>query len=126
MYCTDYPDKYNFFELGYCGHPKYPHSNIFIDQASDLIFSHFKEADHPFINDALWNKKIQLVSLYYFYKPKTNVSSAKNTNDDEQAYTFFPLYGGEYTGFNRHMISVVVFSYSKILESMLVDYAASE
>ena len=23
--CTDYPYKYNFSELGYCGHPKYPH-----------------------------------------------------------------------------------------------------
>ena len=30
MDCTDYPDKYNCFELGYCGHPKHPHSNIFL------------------------------------------------------------------------------------------------
>ena len=22
---TDYHDKYNFIELGYCSHPKYPH-----------------------------------------------------------------------------------------------------
>ena len=21
-----YPDKFNFFELGYCGHPQYPYS----------------------------------------------------------------------------------------------------
>ena len=40
---TDYLDKYNFFELVYCGHPQYAYSNIFIDQASDLILSHFKE-----------------------------------------------------------------------------------
>ena len=44
-------------------------------------------------------------------------------NDDEQACKFCPLYGGESTGFHRHMISVVVFSYSETLESMLVDYA---
>ena len=35
-------------------------------------------------------------------------------------------YGGESTGFHRHMISGVVFSYSETLESMLVDYAATE
>ena len=67
-----------------------------------------------------------MVSLYYIYKPKTNASRTKNTNDDEQAYNFYTLYGGESTGFHRHMISVVVFSYSETLESMLVDYAATE
>ena len=50
----------------------------------------------------------------------------KNTNDDEQAYKFCRLYGGEFTGFHRHMISVVVFSYSETLESMLVYYATKE
>ena len=64
MDCTDYPDKYNFFELGYCGQPEYPHSKMFLNQASDLILSHFKEEDHYLIKDALSNKKIQLVSLY--------------------------------------------------------------
>ena len=39
---------------------------------------------------------------------------------------FCPLYGGESTGFHHHMISVVVFSYSETLESMLVDYAVTE
>ena len=47
-------------------------------------------------------------------------------NDDEKAYKFCPLYEGESTGFHRHMISVVVFSYSETLESMLVDYASKE
>ena len=28
MYCTDYPINYNFFEIGYCGHPTYPYTNI--------------------------------------------------------------------------------------------------
>ena len=32
-----YPDDYNFFELGYCGHTEFPYSKIFLDQASDLI-----------------------------------------------------------------------------------------
>ena len=125
MDCTDYPDKYNLFELGYCGHPKYPQSKIFLNQASDLILSQFKEEDHYFIKDAFSNKKIQLVSLYYVYKPNTNASRTKNKNDDEQAYKFGPLYGGESIGFNRHMISVVVFSYSETLESMLVYYAVT-
>ena len=47
-------------------------------------------------------------------------------NDDEQAYKFCPLYGGESTGFHCHMISVVVLFYSETLESMLVDYASTE
>ena len=50
---TDYPDKYNFFELGYFGHPQYPYSKIFLYQASDLILSHFKEKYNTFISDAL-------------------------------------------------------------------------
>ena len=61
---TDYPDKYNFFELGYCGHPKYPHTKIFLDQASNLIILHFKEEDHFFIKDTLRNNKIKWVLLY--------------------------------------------------------------
>ena len=115
----------HFFELGYCGHPQYPYSEIFLNKASDLILSHFKEEDHSFISDALRNEKIRLVLLYYVYKPKTNTSRKKNTNDDEKACKFHPLYGGESTGFHRHMISVVVFSYSETLESMLVEYAAT-
>ena len=47
-------------------------------------------------------------------------------NDYEQTYKICPFYRGESTGFYRHMISVVVFSYSETLESMLVDYAATE
>ena len=65
MDSAGYPDKYSFFELGYCGHPQYPYSKIFLDQASDLILSHFQEEDRPFISEALRNEKIQLVSLYY-------------------------------------------------------------
>ena len=37
-----------------------------------------------------------------------------------------PKYGGEFTGLYRHMISVVVFSYSETLRSMLIEYAATE
>ena len=74
---TDYPDKYNFSELGYCGHPKYPHTNIFLNQASDLILSYSTEEDHSFIDDALRNDNIQLVFLYYVYKPKSDTSRKK-------------------------------------------------
>ena len=62
--------------------------------------------------------------LFYIYKPKTNTSRTNITNDDEQAYNVFPLYGGESTDFHCHMIPVVVFNYSETLESILVDYAA--
>ena len=64
--------------------------------------------------------------LYYVYKPKTDKSRTKNTNENVNAYKYGPLYGGESTGFHRHMISVVVFSYSETLKSMLVEYAATE
>ena len=46
-------------------------------------------------------------------------------NEDENAYKYGPLYGGESTGFHRHMISVVVFSYSETLGIMLVEYEAT-
>ena len=61
MNSTGYLDKYNVFELGYCGHPHYPYSKIFLNQAIELILSHFKEEDHFLITDALRNEKIQLV-----------------------------------------------------------------
>ena len=37
-----------------------------------------------------------------------------------------PKYGGESTGLYRHMISVVLFSYSETLKSMLIEYSATE
>ena len=125
MDSTGYPDHHNFFELGYCGYTQYPHSNIFLDQASDLILSYFQDEDHPFISEALRDENIQLVLLYYVYKPKTDTSRTKNTNEDENAFKNGPLYGGESTGFHRHMISVVVFYYSETLGRMLVEYAAT-
>ena len=47
-------------------------------------------------------------------------------NEDENAYKYGLLYPGESTGFHHHIISVVVFSYSETLGSMLVEYAATE
>ena len=64
-----------------------------------------------------------MFSLYFVYKHNTNAYRTKKTKNDEQAYKFCPLYRGESTSFHLHMISVVVFSYSETLESMLVDYA---
>ena len=64
MDSAGYPDEYICFELGYCGHPQYPYSNIFIDQVSDLILLHFKEEHHSFISEALRDESIQLVLLY--------------------------------------------------------------
>ena len=37
MDSTGYPDDQKLFELGYCDHTQYPHSKVFIDQASALI-----------------------------------------------------------------------------------------
>ena len=65
MDSTGYPDYYNFFELGYCGPTQFPYSNIFLDQKSDLILSHFQEEDHPLIREALRDENIHLVALYY-------------------------------------------------------------
>ena len=45
---------------------------------------------------------------------------------DENAYKLGPKYWGESTGLHQHMISVVVFSYSETLKSMLIEYAATE
>ena len=77
MDSTGYPDDYNFFGLGYYGHTQFPYSNIFLDQASDLLLSHFQEEDHPFIRKALGDENIHLVALYYFYKPKTDTPRTK-------------------------------------------------
>ena len=46
--------------------------------------------------------------------------------DDENAYKLGPKYGSESTGLHRHMISVVVFSYSETLKIMLIEYAGTE
>ena len=42
---------------------------------------------------------------------------------DQKAYEFAPTYGDGSTAFHRHMISVVVFSYTNKLQIMFVDYA---
>ena len=126
MDSTGYPDDHKFFELGYCGHTQYPHSNIFLGQARALILSQFQEEDHPFIRKALQVEHIHVVSLYYVYKPKTDTPRTKNTKDDENAYKLGPKYGGESSGLHRHMISVVVFYYSETLKIMLIEYKATE
>ena len=100
MDSTGYSNHHNFFELVYCGHTQYPHSKIFLDQASALILLQFQEEDHPFIRKALGDNNIHLVALYYVYKPKTDTPRTKNTDDDEKAYKFGPKYGGEFTGFH--------------------------
>ena len=41
MNITNYSVKYNFFEIGYCGHPNYIYTNIQLEQARDLISLHF-------------------------------------------------------------------------------------
>ena len=69
MNSAGYPDKYNFFELGYCAHPQFPYSKIFIDQASDLILSHFQDEDRPFITEGehnFLNSKLDRLSLQQF------------------------------------------------------------
>ena len=126
MDSTGYPDHHNFFELWYCVHTQYPHSKIFLDQASALIILQFQEEEHPLIRKALQDEDIHVVSLYYVYKPKTDTPVTKTTEDDVNAYKLGPKYGGESTGLHWHMISVVVFSYSETLKTMLIEYEAIE
>ena len=95
-------------------------------QARALILSQFQEEDHPFIRKDLQDEHINVVSLYYVYKPKTDTPRTKNMKDDENAYKLGPKYGGEFSGLHRHMISVVVFYYSETLKSMLIEYVATE
>ena len=77
MDSTGNPDDHNFFESGYFGHTQFPHSKLFLDQASALILSQFQEEDHPFIRKALQDKHIYVVLLYYVYKPKTDTPRTK-------------------------------------------------
>ena len=62
----------------------------------------------------------------FFNIPKKNASITDLTNDYQKAYAFAPTYGDGSTALHCHMISVVVFSYSNTLQSMLVDYAVTE
>ena len=39
---ADLPDDYNYFEIGYCGHPNFPYAHIQLDQATKLILSHLQ------------------------------------------------------------------------------------
>ena len=43
---TYYPVDYDFFEIGYCGYPNFPYTNIQLEQANYLILSHFQIEDH--------------------------------------------------------------------------------
>ena len=38
---TDYPVDYKNFEIGYCGHHIFPYAHIQLEQATNLIPSHF-------------------------------------------------------------------------------------
>ena len=67
-----------------------------------------------------------MVCLYFVHRPKKNASRMDITNDDQTYFSFAPTYGDGSTVFNRHMISVIVFSNSDTLKSMLVDYAVIE
>ena len=112
-------------EIGYCGHPAFPYAHIQLEQATKLIPSKFQEEEYPFIYDTLNNKKTQLVCLYFFTYLK-NPSITNLTNDDQKYYAFAPTYGDGSTYVQRRMKSVVVFSCSNTLQSMLVDCAVTE
>ena len=82
----DISDYYNFFEIGYYGHPNLPYAHIQLDQATKLILQHFQEEDHTYIYDNLGNKNKKLVCLYLIYSPKKNASRTDITDDDQEAY----------------------------------------
>ena len=106
---TGFPDDFNFSENGSWGHPAFPYAHIQLDQATELILSHFWEEENSFIYDTLNNKNTQLVCIYFVYRPKKNASRTDLTNDDQKSNAFAPTYRDGSTAFHRHMISVVVF-----------------
>ena len=67
-----------------------------------------------------------MASLYFIYRPKKNASRSDKTNDIQITYEFAPTYGDKSTAFHYHMIPVVVFFYSNLLQSMFVDYAVTD
>ena len=126
MESIDLPDDYNFFEIGYCGHPTLPYALIKLGKAPKLIISHSQDKYHPLIYDTFKNKKTQLVSSYFVYRPKKNASRTDPTNDYQKSYTFASTYRDGSTAFQCHMIYVVVFSYQYKLQIILVYYAVTE
>ena len=80
----------------------------------------------PAIN--LWypRQKKDTIGLLFFYRPNENASRTDLTNEDQKAHAFAPTYGDGFTAFCSHMISVVVFSYSNTLQSMLVNYVVTD
>ena len=74
MDCTDYPVDYNLFEIGYFDHPNSPYANIQFKQVNNSILLHLGGDEHPFIHETIKNKKIQLVSLYFVYRPNKKAS----------------------------------------------------
>ena len=114
-----------FFEIVYCVHPTLPYAHIQLKQATKFILSNSQEEEHPFIHDTLKNKNTQLFSLF-FYRLHKNASRTDITNDDQKSYSFAPTYWDEFTAFQCHIISAVVFFYSNKLQIMLADYAVTE
>ena len=43
MDCSDFTSDYNFYEIGYCGHPKFSYTHIQLEKATNLILSDFQE-----------------------------------------------------------------------------------
>ena len=74
----------NCFEIGYCGHPNSPNTDIQFKKSTKLLLSYLQEEDHQLIHDTLKNKKIQLGSLYFVYRHKKNSSRTDITNYDEK------------------------------------------
>ena len=67
-----------------------------------------------------------MVCVYSVYRPKKNAYRTDITDDDQKSYAFTPTYGDVSTAFQLHMMSVVMFSSFKKLQSMLVDYSVTD
>ena len=53
----EYAMDYNCVEIGYCGHPTFPYTNIQLNKTSDLIITHLQKEENLFIHGTLKNKK---------------------------------------------------------------------
>ena len=121
----DLPDNFSFFEIAYCGHTPSSYARTQMEQALELLECHFRPDDHECISDILCQRKTQMVCMYFVYRAKKNEEISSITSLDQKAYEMEPTYGKSGM-WRRHMISVVVFSTSFELQSMLVDYAGTE
>ena len=65
MDSAGYPDKYNFFELGYCGHLQYPYSNIFL---TNQVISYSRILRKKTISSLVMHSETRIFNYFRYIK----------------------------------------------------------